>query len=497
MTYLQKNLLWRTNPQPNTQALKEMVTSVFLIFLIMFTNVTSAQTDNFDTGIRNALICFYNATGGDNWTARDNWNKLSDNTIDIRTYPPPGNPGSLRGFMFMQVATAAYIFALEISDNNLRGDINKALSCFVNINSGSDNIFAHHFDLNINQLSGEIKFNLSHSVFNALVRLNLAYNKISGVAPVIPSPELVNLNLRSNAFSSLAGGSAHFSTNSKLQELDLAMNSFSCEIPFLLHCNNLLKLYLGFNNFFGSIQSFTSNLAIIQINNNQLTNLSAGAFLGLTALRYISISENNFAAPMPDFRHCSQLMYLYAVNCRLSGPLSPFSNNSLLEEVILTNNELVGQVPSFSTLTNLRKLYLDKNRFSSLAGENFGSNSKLEELFLNQNLIRGPLPTFSVATITQVDMSNNFFFGDFPISVALAPNLFIFRISRNNVSGGVPDLFATNLKELDISFNIIHSISRLPTSLSYLNAQNNAITSAFPSFRDVSNLWKLVLSNNK
>ena len=123
------------------------------------TQVIKIKQDGILSSERKALIAFYNATGGDNWTNNENW--CSDKPVGewygITTFPSDYNDNGGR------------VYNIDLRDNNLSGSIPEAISELSSV---------MFIDLYWNNLSGEIPKAMYS--FKDLLRLDLAWNNLSG-----------------------------------------------------------------------------------------------------------------------------------------------------------------------------------------------------------------------------------------------------------------------------------------------------------------------------
>ena len=123
-------------------------------------------------GDRAALVAFYHATGGDNWTRNDKW--LSDAPIS-EWYGVHGRRAYVQGRLY---EAPSPIIELVLDNNNLRGRIPPELGQLV----GLEQLY-----LSRNQLSGPIPPELGN--LSNLRFLELHHNQLSGSIP----PELGKL----------------------------------------------------------------------------------------------------------------------------------------------------------------------------------------------------------------------------------------------------------------------------------------------------------------
>ena len=193
---------------------------------------TSPETD------REALVALYNATGGPNWNANNNW--LSDVPISQWSGVTADNNGR--------------VTTLILNRNNLSGEIPPELGNLTSLRG---------LGLVENQLSGEIPPELGNLV--ALIDFGLGDNQLSGEIP----PEfgsLANLRYLILSDNQLSGEIPPALGNlARLGYLSLSDNQLSGEIPPELgNLASLNHLILGDNQLSGEIPPELGNLANLQ-----------------------------------------------------------------------------------------------------------------------------------------------------------------------------------------------------------------------------------------
>ncbi|CAK9149477.1 unnamed protein product [Ilex paraguariensis] len=115
------------------------------------------------------------------------------------------------------------------------------------------------------------------------------------------------------------------------------------------------------------------------------------------SIRIISLENNSFTGPMPDFSHLGSLRAIY-----------------------LSRNQFSGEIPSnfFSNLRSLKKIWLSGNKFSGKIPESIGKIPHLIELHLNYNEFSGPIPSMEQPSLTSFDLSHNKLEGEIPSSLS-------------------------------------------------------------------------------
>ncbi|XP_019462574.1 PREDICTED: pollen receptor-like kinase 3 [Lupinus angustifolius] len=119
------------------------------------------------------------------------------------------------------------------------------------------------------------------------------------------------------------------------------------------------------------------------------------ALMQIRSLRSISLINNNFSGPMPEFNKLGALKAIY-----------------------LTKNQFSGPIPSdfFSGLGSLKKIWISNNKFSGKIPDSLRKLKFLNELHLENNEFSGPVPEFD-HDIKSLDMSNNKLQGAIPASM--------------------------------------------------------------------------------
>ncbi|KAJ6871933.1 pollen receptor-like kinase 4 [Populus alba x Populus x berolinensis] len=117
------------------------------------------------------------------------------------------------------------------------------------------------------------------------------------------------------------------------------------------------------------------------------------ALAPLHSFRTLSLMDNNFDGPLPDFRKLGKLKALYLSNNRFSGdiPDKAFEGMGSLKRLYLANNLLTGKIPSsLATLSKLMELKLEGNQFQGQI-PNFQQKS-MKTVNVASNELEGPIP---------------------------------------------------------------------------------------------------------
>ncbi|WP_189359967.1 T9SS type A sorting domain-containing protein [Algibacter mikhailovii] len=266
-----------------------------------------------------ALLAFYNATNGANWTTNTNW---LDNTQPISTW---------HGV----TVENGRVVNLNLNNNNLSGSIPAEIEGLT---------FLKTLYLYNNPLSGTIPSEIGN--LSNLEALNLSLNSLTGS---IPSELGLLSNLKNLILNdtNLIGQIPETIGNlSNLESLRLVRVPLSGALPSeLMNCINLKDILISETNIEGAIPSEIGQLQnLTRLLIYQNTNMSGEIpeELGsISSLQYISIFENNLDGNIPN-------------------SLTNLQNLITLE---LRNNNLTGFIPDFTNLSQLEYLLLGYNKF--------------------------------------------------------------------------------------------------------------------------------------
>ncbi|XP_024169159.1 putative receptor-like protein kinase At3g47110 isoform X2 [Rosa chinensis] len=400
--------------------------------------------------------------------------------------------------------------ALLAGGNNLVGRITSSLGQLKNLTS---------FSLGENMLSGTIPpsiYNLS-AIVDFYVQLNQLYGSIpSDLSDAFPNLQLFNMD--GNQFTGSIPMSISNATS--LVSFDVATNNLRGQVPNLQKLHNLevfsiaenhlgrgthgdlsfvselinatrLRwLFLGYNNFGGtlpaSIANLSTNLEKLRLPGNLLQGSIPTQLGNLANLQALALQENFFTGSIPiDIGKLLRLQLLSLQNNKLSGRIpSSLGNLTTLLRLELQGNKLNGSIPSsLGKCQGLLKLdfsqntldgtipqpllngllylsislNLSKNQFTGSLPLEIGKLKNLGELDVSDNMLSGQLPGSlgSCESLEVLHMEGNSFGGLIPSSMKELRGIQDLDLSRNNFSGEIPKYlegFAI-LKNLNLSFN--------------------------------------------
>ena len=322
---------------------------------------------------RNALVAFYNATGGPYWNSNDNW--LSD--VPISEWAGVTTDGNGR------------VTQLWFDGNQLSGEIPPGLGNLANLAV---------MGLGWNQLSGEIPPELGNLA--NLELLWLVRNQLSGEIP----PELGNLanlkwlHLEGNQLSGCVPSS--LSVRLDMEESDLGglppcpaatAEPMMAQTPPETDREALVALY-----------SATGGPNWIR-DNNWLSDVPISEWEGVATdangrVTELDLEGNELSGEIPpEFGNLANLIGLDLDGNQLSGEIPPeLGNLANLEFLGLDGNELSGEIPpELGNLANLEFLGLDGNELSGEIPPEFGNLSNLTGgLYLGGNQLSGCVPNY-------------------------------------------------------------------------------------------------------
>lgn len=149
-----------------------------------------------------------------------------------------------------------------------------------------------------------------------------------------------------------------------------------------------------------SDSGFKAVSALLLINlglSNNVEGIDVGALEKLQSLRFISLENNSFSGPMPQFNRLSSLKSLF-----------------------LSGNKFSGEVPHdfFKSMGSLKKLELASNNFSGQIPASLRELDSLMEILLQRNHFSGRIPSFEQKSLEVVDLSYNNLDGEIPQSLS-------------------------------------------------------------------------------
>ena len=226
---------------------------------------------------------------------------------------------------------------------------------------------------------------------------------------------------------------------------------------------------------------------------------------GLTRLKHLTIIDApNITGPIPAaVGSMSALEELLIDDTGMSGSIpTELGNLSNLKKLSLVDNYFVGSdtrdprpgftgsIPSeLGNLANLERLWLYTNRLTGSIPTEFGDLDKVTSLNLRGNKLSGSIPAAlgDMDALTTLHLWDNELTGSIPSEINNL-NLVTLSLKSNNLSGAIPDLTslpiansALSLSDNQFTGDLATTLSRLPTSVIYLDLSSNKLTGSIPA----------------
>ena len=379
----------------------------------------------------------------------------------------------------------ASLESLDLSWNQLKGEIPKSLS--------SSLVF---LDLSNNQLQGSIPETLGNLV--SLRVLYLVRNQLEGEIPTSFN-NLCNLRilkLHRNNLTGLLAKNFLSCAKDRLERLDLSFNKFVGSVPDFVGFLSLKRLFLGHNQFNGTLPGSIAQLAqleFLKIPSNSLEgNVSEAHLSSLFKLLYLDLSSN----PMLDVKLSSnwvppfQLRHIFLASCKL-GPRFPgwLRTQKRVGWLDISSSGISGGTPEwFWNLTsNINRLNISNNQITGVVPNSSVEFSRYPQIDMSSNYLEGSIPLF-ILQAGWLDLSRNMFSGSISslCEVSRGASAYL-DLSNNLLSGELPDcwgqwegLVVLNLENNNFSGKIPNSIGSLQ-AIESLHLRNNKLTGELPS----------------
>ena len=385
-----------------------------------------------------ALVAFYDATDGPDWTRQTHWN--SDKPIGDWHGVIANDAGCVTGLYLRHsglsgaipadIAQLKHLETLDLQNNELTGTIPAALGDLENL---------ERLRLNQNLLEGEVPSELGN--LNNLETLDLGQNRLEGEIPwqslaglknlqwlylndqsyfrgqFINSPQFINDDAN-YLHGSLPANVGSYPPN--LAWLDLSNNRLSGEIPQAMErLDGLGGIYLSGNQFTGCVP-----IPLFQVSTNDLADLGLEpcydadsdrraliAFhvamngdnwtnkwdMGKTMSSWhgVSLDENGRVIRLSlNSNELSNLHISFDGSIRYNEGMANLGRLSELQILVLQNNHLGGTIPGeLGNLDNLEIVNLSSNNFTGTIPGELGNLSKLKYLGLHNNNLSGAIPS--------------------------------------------------------------------------------------------------------
>ncbi|KAL8141946.1 hypothetical protein V2J09_014978 [Rumex salicifolius] len=372
---------------------------------------------------------------------------------------------SLSGQVPREIGWLSHLTSLNLSSNSLSGQVPPEIGWLSQLTT---------LDLSGNYQLKMPNFHTIIANMTHLRKLHLTEVSIdSNLPPIIFNlSKLAYLGLEECGLrGEFPAVNANTSMLARVNEIDLSDNMLTGIIPGWIFTRPSLEISFLYGNLFTGISEFeigsTSSMALFNAGDNHLQGKIPEGIFELHNLEVLLLHENNLTGTIPLSRiHKLQRIKWLSL-----------SDNSLS---IIDDMDATDSKPSWPSLQSALQ-YLNLSHNSLVGGLEHLPWQRMEEIDIQYNLFHGAVPVPSPTT-RYFQASNNQFTGEIPPSLCNISALQLLDLAQNNLTGNIPDCFASLISHLYVS-----------------DLRQNQLHGAIPSFlfQNCSTLRTLSLSGNK
>ncbi|KAF8409188.1 hypothetical protein HHK36_005262 [Tetracentron sinense] len=254
------------------------------------------------------------------------------------------------------------------------------------------------------------------------------------------------------------------STCQNLLHLNLAQNLLTGLLPsFLSDIPNLRHLDLSGNNYSGDIPAsfgLFRHLEELSLLENLLDGILPSFLGNVSTLRQLNLSYNPFSPSQipPQLGNLTSLEVLWLTGCNLVGQIpDTLGRLKRLTDLDLADNRLDGPIPkSITELSSVVQIELYNNSLSGELPAGMSNLTALRRFDASMNDLGGTIPAeLCGLPLESLNLYENRFEGNIPVSIAWSPNLYELKLFKNQLKGDLPENLGRNspLMWIDVSEN--------------------------------------------
>ncbi|AES77339.1 putative leucine-rich repeat-containing, plant-type, leucine-rich repeat domain, L [Medicago truncatula] len=312
----------------------------------------------------------------------------------------------------------------------------------------------HGLAVNHNSLRGEI----SPSICNlkSLTQLDLSFNNLSGNVPSCLgnfSQYLESLDLKGNKLSGLIPQT--YMIGNSLQQIDLSNNNLQGQLPRALVNNRRLEFFdVSYNNINDSFPFWMGELPelkVLSLTNNEFhgdIRCSGNMTCTFSKLHIIDLSHNDFSGSFPtemiqswkamNTSNASQLQYESYFRSNYEGQYHTLEEK--FYSFTMSNKGLARVYEKLQKFYSLIAIDISSNKISGEIPQMIGELKGLVLLNLSNNMLIGSIPSSlgKLSNLEALDLSLNSLSGKIPQQLAEITFLEFLNVSFNNLTGPIP-----------------------------------------------------------